>query len=137
MGSAVPGSGEESLGRRRRALVASVNRWVSVGFGVAAMLVLWNDPRFKRGLGLAAIVGYSVTALVLQILSRRNPRARSLETIHDVADCLGVGLGAAASGAMASPVWLLYYPHVVAVSIRGGLGYALSMGALDAAAVLG
>src|SRR5207247_10929795 len=32
-------------------------------------------------------------------------------------------------------VWLLLYPHVVAVSVRGGLYYAMSMGVLDAVIV--
>ena len=54
---------------------------------------------------------------------------------HDVVDAAAVGLGAAASGGLASPVWLLLYPHVVAVSVRAGLGYALAIGILDAAIV--
>ena len=137
MDTAVPGSSDEGHSRGSRATVAAVNRWVSVAFGVVAMLLLWDDPRLRRLLGVVAIVGYSATALLLQVLSRRSPRNRALEVVHDVADCVGVALGAAASGALASPVWLLYYPHVVAVSIRGGLGYALLMGGLDAGAVLG
>jgi signal transduction histidine kinase len=52
--------------------------------------------------------------------------------LHDVADALAVGLGAAWSGGLGSPVWLLLYPHVVGVSVRGGLRYAMTLGTLDA-----
>lgn len=131
------GQGPTEVSRGRRAAAAAVNRWVSVAFAAVAMLLLWDDPGFRRVLGPVAIGGYAVVALALQLLLRRHPQSRGLEIAHDVADALGVGLGAAASGALASPIWLLYYPHVVAVSIRGGLGYALLIGALDAGSVLG
>jgi signal transduction histidine kinase len=44
--------------------------------------------------------------------------------------------GAAFSGGLESPIWLLLYPHVAAVSVRGGLRYAMVLGLLDATIVL-
>src|SRR5439155_436255 len=54
---------------------------------------------------------------------------------HDVVDALAGGAGAAFAGGLESRVWLLLYAHVVAVSVRGGLFYAMAMGILDAVIV--
>jgi signal transduction histidine kinase len=45
---------------------------------------------------------------------------------------VSLGLMAAMSGGLESPIWLLLYPHVVGVSVRGGLRYAMTLGTLDA-----
>jgi signal transduction histidine kinase len=57
--------------------------------------------------------------------------------LHDLADALAVGVGAALSGGLDSPIWLLLYPHVVGISVRGGLRYAMALGSLDALLVYG
>ncbi|MFI5183576.1 MAG: GAF domain-containing protein [Vicinamibacteria bacterium] len=121
---------------RRGQWITALSRWVCLLLSVVALTLLWSSPRTHPLPALAVIVGYGVFNLTSSYVERRVPRRR-LRIAHDVADALAVGLGAAFSGGMASPIWLLLYLNVVAVSVRGGLGYAMALGSLDAAIVMG
>lgn len=119
----------------RGRFITAVARWVSLGFGVLALALLWDDPLTRRPVAVAVGAGYAAWLLASEAWLRRRPR-RTLRLAQDVADAAAVGLAAAAGGGMASPIWLLLYPHVVAVSVRAGLAWALAMGVLDAGIVV-
>jgi PAS domain S-box-containing protein len=104
-------------------------------FGIAALVLLWDHPRTRPVPALLVGLGYVAFCGLRYLLERRWPGSRALKVAHDVADALAIGLGAWFSGAMQSPVWLLFYLHVAAVSVRGGLTYAMVMGCLDASIV--
>ena len=121
---------------RRGQLITALARWLSVGLALLSLAFVWDDPAHpplgrpgdRRGL-LGLNAGRS-------LWSAGQRRATPLKLVHDLVDALAVGLGAAFTGGMASPIWLLLYPHVVAVSrARRGLAYALAFGALDAGIV--
>src|SRR5262245_59256294 len=121
---------------RRGQFLSSLSRGISVGFGLSALVFFWwNQVRHPKS-ALAVGLGYVAFAVGAGIHLRRRPRNRGLKILHDVVDALTVGVGSALSGGLESPLWLLLYPHVAAVSIRGGLVYALLMGLLDGALVL-
>ena len=117
---------------RRGQLITALARWTSFGLGLLSLAILWNAPRTQPFPALALAAGYLVFSLATRVARRR---ARAWKVAHDVADALVVGAAAAFTGGLDSPVWLLLYPHVVAVSVRGGLRYAMAMGVLDAVIV--
>jgi PAS domain S-box-containing protein len=120
---------------RRGRFITTVARWLSLGFGLLSLAFMWDSPLTRRGAAVGVAAGYGAWMLVSHAWQKRRPGDRRPRIGHDLADAAAVGLGAAASGGMASPVWLLLYPHVVAVSMRAGLVYALAVGTLDAAIV--
>ena len=123
---------------RRGRLITPLARWLSVGLAILTLAMLWSHPRTKAWLCVAVIAVYSAFNLLSQFwLHKRFHGRRALRVAHDMADVLAVAAGAALSGGLDSPIWLLIYPHVVAVSIRGGLRYALTFGVLDALLVAG
>jgi signal transduction histidine kinase len=125
---------EKSLYRRGQ-LITALARWTSVGLALAALALLWSSASTRALPALLLGVGYVAFALTAAAWQRRRPERRDLKAGHDVVDALAVGAGASLSGGLHSPVWLLLYPHVVAVSVRGGLVYAMVLGVLDAAIV--
>jgi signal transduction histidine kinase len=121
----------------RSQFVTALARWTSVGFSLAALVLLWDNPRTKPVPAVVTAAVYLAYAAADALYRRRRPdRARAAKVVHDVVDALAVGAGAALSGGLDSPIWLLLYPHVAAVSVRGGLRYAMAMGLLDAGIVL-
>jgi PAS domain S-box-containing protein len=119
---------------RRGQLITAVARWTSFGLGLVSLAFLWNDPRTRPLPALAVAGAYLAFSLATQ--SARSGRRRTRwKVAHDVADAFIVATGAAFTGGLDSPVWLLLYPHIVAVSVRGGLFYAMAMGVLDAVIV--
>jgi signal transduction histidine kinase len=119
--------------RRRAEFVIIAARAVSVAVAFIALAFFWNSPTTRSGPALALGLGYAAFFLAHGIWIKRQPRWRRLaNVVHDVVDALAVGLGAALSGGLSSPIWLLLYPHVVGVAVRGGLRYALTLGTLDA-----
>lgn len=119
---------------RHSQFVTAVARWVSVVFGLVALFYLWDLPRTRPVPCLAVALTY----LAFSLLATRpsllaGPHGRTVKIAHDLVDALAIGFGAAFSGGLTSPVWLLLYPHVVAVSVRGGVRYAMVLGTLDAA----
>jgi signal transduction histidine kinase len=123
----------ETALKRRAELITFRARSVSVGIAAIALFLLWDVPSTKRLPALAVGLGYLAFWSGSSLCVRRWPeRRRLVRMLHDVADALAVGLGAALSGGLESPIWLLLYPHVVGVSVRGGLRYAMSLGTLDA-----
>jgi len=126
----------ETTLKRRAELITFLARGVSVGIATIALVLLWDAPTTKRGTALAVGLAYLVFWAVSSLGVRRRPDWRHVvRVLHDIADALAVGTGAAMSGGLESPIWLLLYPHVVGVSVRGGLRYAMTLGALDAALV--
>jgi PAS domain S-box-containing protein len=121
---------------RRGQLITALNRWLSLGLGLLALSVMWHAPGVRPLPALALAVAYAAFTSAAQVLQRRLGRRRGLKQLHDVVDALAVGAGAALTGGARSPVWLFLYPHVVAISVRGGLAYAMAMGALDGAIVI-
>src|SRR5512145_1741212 len=120
---------------RRGHLITAVARWVSVGLAMLALPFVWDDPRVQPRSALAVALGYLAFNLISQLWLQRTSHVRLLRRVHDLLDAVAVGLGAAFSGGLRSPIWLLLYPHVVSVAVRGGLGYALAMGTVDAVIV--
>ncbi len=121
---------------RRGQFITALARALSVALALLCLALMWDSPRTRPWAAGAVLAGYgSFLALVL-LRGRGRPPSRAWKAAHDVADALAVGLGAASSGGLESPIWLFLYPHVVAVSVRGGLAYALAMGVLDAVIVL-
>ncbi len=128
---------DQALYRRGQSITAWA-RTISVGFGLVALFVLWGSPHTRAVPALLAGLAYIAFALGARAFLRGRPESRRwLRVVHDVVDAVGVGVGAALSGGLESPIWLLLYAHVVAVSVRRGLGYAMTMGVLDALIVAG
>ena len=117
--------------RRRRGFVTLVTRWTSVLLGLVALVLAPDGPWPRLLPGLTIVAVYALFNLASMFYLARHPRARELKVVHDVVDALALGIVAAVSGGSRSLAALILYPHVVAVSVRGGFGYALAMGALD------
>ena len=122
---------------RQGMLIAASSRWIAVALAVSALAVLWDSPNTRQLPALAVGVSYGLFAAGAFLWLRRHPRDRTVKRMHDVVDGLAVGAGAALSGGLESPIWLLLYPHVVASSVRRGLAYSLGLGMLDAVIVVG
>jgi signal transduction histidine kinase len=123
---------------RRGELITAWARATSVALAVAAAWVLSARPEIRFGPLLALAAGYAVFAVLARWWLRRRPdHRRRVRLLHDVADALTVGAGAALTGGLHGPIWVLIYVHVVAVSTRGGLAYAMAFGALDALIMAG
>ena len=123
---------------RRGRLITPLARWLSIGLAILALAMLWGHPQTQAWPAFFVIVVYvSFNLLSTFWLQKRFRDRRGLKIAHDVADVGAVAVGAFFSGGLTSPVWLLFYPHVVAVSVRGGLRYALAFGALDALLLVG
>ena len=120
---------------RRGQFLTAVARVLSVALGVLCLVLMWDSPQMRPRAAVALVAAYAAFAAVAFLWTRGRPHARAVKMAHDVVDAVVVGLAAAASGGLDSPVWLLLYPHVVAVSVRGGLAWALLMGVLDAVIV--
>jgi PAS domain S-box-containing protein len=131
MDQASPTRQPDTLGRRGQ-FVAAAARWISLGVGLLAMLAAWDLPTTYRPGAMAALAFYAAFNLAGQLYTQRNPQARTFKHVRGVVDALSVGAGAAFSGGLASPVWLLLYPHVVAIAARGGLALGMVFGLLDA-----
>jgi PAS domain S-box-containing protein len=122
---------------RRAKLVTGLARAAGLALVVIAVAALWDDPATRRVPVLSVVAVYAAFAAIAQIRHRNAPRSRAWNVAHDVVDAVAVGAAAAWSGALASPVWLMLYPHAAAVAARGGLRYGLALGSLDAVIVLG
>jgi PAS domain S-box-containing protein len=120
---------------RRGHFITALARWVSVGLALLSLAFVWDAGRVQPRAALAVALTYAAFNLVSQLWLQKRPARRAARVVHDVVDALAVGLGAAFSGGLQSPIWLLLYPHVVSVAVRGGLLYALVMGTGDAVIV--
>jgi PAS domain S-box-containing protein len=119
----------------RGRFMAAFSRALAVVLGSA--WVATEGPRPYRWLVWSALGAYVAYSLASWYLTRgRRPSRRAL-IAHDVVDSLGIALIAAGTGGMASPGWLVFYPHAVAVSVRGGRLYGLTIAALDAGLLVG
>jgi PAS domain S-box-containing protein len=121
---------------RRGRLVTLLARWTAALLLFAGLALAWNRPGTRRGLALGVAAAYAGFSVAVHLRQRRGVPSAALGAAQDVADALAVYGVAACSGGLANPVWLLLYPHAVAVDGRGGLRYALALGSLDAAIVL-
>lgn len=122
---------------RRGQLVTTATRWISWGLCVVVLAYMWEAPRTRPWPALVILVGYAAVGLFRAFWLRRRAESRRARVLHDVVDAALVGFGAASTGGFDSPMWLLLYPHVVAVAVRGGLAYALAFGVFDALIVAG
>lgn len=120
---------------RQGQTITALSRWVCLGLGFLALVVMRNSPSLHPRWALGVGIAYASYNLASQLMLRRRPASRALKVTHDLVDAVAVGLGAAFSGGLESPVWHLLYLHVIAVSLRGSLAYAVAMGCLDAAIV--
>ena len=122
---------------RRSQLITALSRWLSLGLGLLALFYLWSAPRVQPVPALSVGAGYAGFMIGAELWRRRYGRVRGQNVLHDVVDALVVGAGAVFTGGTASPLWLFLYPHIVAVSVRGGLAYAMAMAVLDGVIVIG
>src|SRR5262245_38920318 len=122
----------DSEAQRRAHLLKSWSRFGFLGLGFLTLFVLWNHPQTRRGPALLLGVAYLAFSLAAGAYVRRNPRQRTVKIVHDVVDALTIALGCFFTGRLDSPGWLLFYPHVVANAVRGGLAYGVLMAGLDA-----
>jgi PAS domain S-box-containing protein len=123
---------------RRGRLITPLARWLSVGLAMLTLAMLWTHPQTEPWPAFFVIVTYVGFNLLSQFwLQKRFRGQRALKVAHDLADVGAVAVGAFFSGGLTSPIWLLFYPHVVAVSVRGGLRYALAFGVVDALLLAG
>jgi hypothetical protein len=120
---------------RRGVLVTALARWLSLGLAVLCFAFVWNLPETRPLPAAAVLAGYLAVQVVAAVRGGGYTTPRWARVALDAVDALAVGLGAAFSGGLRSPIWLLLYPHAVAVSVRRGLLYAMSFSALDAAIV--
>ena len=121
---------------RRGKLVSALARGAALALGIAGLAFLWDEPTTRRVPALWVAGVYVAFAAAAFAWQRRGPRSRLVSVAHDVVDALAVGGTAALTGGLASPIWLLLYPHAAALSVHGGIGYTLALGSLDAAIVL-
>ena len=117
---------------RRAQFLTGASRIVFLALGFVTLGVLWNHPMTRRGPALALGLAYLSFAVAASLFFRRHPHQRRLNTLHDVVDALTIGLGSYCTGGIESPGWLIFYPHVVAAGVRGGLAYGMAMACLDA-----
>jgi signal transduction histidine kinase len=130
-------SSSEADRYRRKEWITTLARGLSCALGVGALVLLWNSPQTRSLPAALTGVAWITFFFLARFLGRRFPeRSHQIKVLHDVVDALAVGAGSCFSGGLHSPIWLLLYAHVVAVSVRGGLRYAMAMGTLDAAIVL-
>jgi PAS domain S-box-containing protein len=123
------------LSRRGRFMAACSRALASV------LCVLWtamsDDPRVHHRFTYAVVAAYALYAVAMWVYGRRRRASRSVLIAHDLVDAFGLTVMAAGTGGTASPMWLMFYPHVVSVSVRGGRIYGIVVAALDAALVYG
>jgi signal transduction histidine kinase len=120
---------------RRGQYISTLARWLSVALGLLSLAFVWDHPRTRPQAAVLVVAVYGAFTLAAFVGQRMGHRGRRLKIAQDLADALGVGFGAAVTGGLESPMWLLLYPHVVGVSVRAGLAYALAIALLDAAIV--
>lgn len=121
---------------RRGRLVTLLARAAAVALLFAGLAAAWSQPGTRRLPALAVASLYAAFSAITYARQRHASRSGALGVAQDVADSLAVYGVAAWSGGMANPVWLLLYPHAVAVDGRGGLRYAMALGSLDASIIL-
>ena len=120
---------------RRGQYISTLARWLSVALGLVSLAFVWDHPRTRPQAAVLVVAAYGAFTIAVFVAQRMGNRDRRLKIAQDLVDALGVGLGAAVTGGLESPMWLLLYPHVVGVSVRAGLAYALAIALLDAAIV--
>jgi PAS domain S-box-containing protein len=122
---------------RREKLVTALARGAAVALALAAIAVSWDEPTTRRVPALSVVAAYAAFAAAAHAWRRRGAHSRALNVAHDVADAVAVGGTAAFSGALASPAWLMLYPHAAGVSARSGVRYGVAFGLVDAVIVAG
>ncbi|HET7291218.1 MAG TPA: GAF domain-containing protein [Vicinamibacteria bacterium] len=122
----------DSEAQRRANLLKTWSRFGFLALGFLTLFALWNHPQTRRREALALGVAYFAFTLAAGHYQRRAPGRRAAKVLHDVVDALAVGAGSFLTGRLESPGWLLFYPHVVANAVRGGLAYGVVMAGLDA-----
>jgi PAS domain S-box-containing protein len=124
-------SAEQPSLQRRGYWTAVLSRWICLAASVVGIVVVWSGPRSRPFAALSVAISYAVLNLGFAAARRALP-GRLSRVLHDLVDVAAIGLASAFSGGMDSPLWLFLYPHVVGVSVRGGLSYAMAMGVVDA-----
>ena len=122
----------DSEAQRRAHLLKTWSRFGFLILGFLTLFAVWNHPQTRRGPALVLGIAYFAFTLATGAYLRRNPRLRAVKIAHDVVDALTIGVGCFVTGRLESPGWLLFYPHVVANAVRGGLAYGVVMAGLDA-----
>src|SRR5262245_51654030 len=120
---------------RRGNLIAALNRWTALALAIVSVAFVWGSPGMERRSLVVTGIVYVLVTIAGQAWTRRRPWARLPKVVQSLADAAAAGLASALAGGLDSLFWLLLYPHAVAVAVRGGLGYALAVGALDASIV--
>src|SRR5262245_37443712 len=122
----------DSEAQRRAHLLRTGSRFGFLALGFLTLIAVWNHPQTRRWPALALGFAYFAFTVAAGTYVRRNPRGRAVKITHDIVDALAIGFGSFVTGRLESPGWLLFYPHVVANAVRGGLAYGVLMASLDA-----
>ena len=131
MGSRLAELLQPDLFMRGRTITA-VARWTALAASLLVLAWVWRAPRTRPGVYLAIAFAYAIFTAINQFTRRRRGAALKLQA---VVDALALGAGSAVSGGLASPLWLLLYPHAVGFSVAGRLRFGAAIGLLDAAIV--
>jgi PAS domain S-box-containing protein len=116
---------------RRGRFMAACSRGLATILCVA-WTVMADGPRIHRRFTLVVVAAYVVYALWMWTYGKSGRPSRASLIAHDLVDVVALTAMAAGTGATESPMWLMFYPHVVAVSVRGGRLYGVLMASVDA-----
>jgi PAS domain S-box-containing protein len=116
---------------RRGRFIAAASRALAIALSLAWIAIAppaqiahpW--PQF-----LLAI--YSLYTILSLLRDQMAPPGRTSRVLTDVVDAVWLAAISAMTGGTASPLWLLFYPHVVAVAVRTNWVYSLTLATFDA-----
>jgi PAS domain S-box-containing protein len=118
------------LSRRGRFIAAS-SRALAIALSLAWIAVA-PPAQISRPWPQFLVAIYSFYTILSLLRDQMSPPGRTSRVVTDVVDAAWLAAISAMTGGTASPLWLLFYPHVVAVAVRTNWVYSLALATLDA-----
>jgi PAS domain S-box-containing protein len=116
---------------RRGRFIAVSSRALAIALSLAWIAVA-PPAQISLKAAMLLLAGYSLYALLSLLRDQLAPPVRGGRVVADVIDAGWLAGISATTGGTASPLWLLFYPHVVAVAVRTRWVYSLAIATLDA-----